>query len=177
MGKKNKLGMGSPLGKLSGFGDGRGGLCGDGGGPARRSSPASERSRSARLRPGLERVYARAQGPREARARLKRNAEDLPRRGRDAGGGKAPVVWCSGTQGALRPTTSSAKGPERHGGSYRGLVVAGVAAQGRRRRGPAAALGGARGRGRRKASPGFWTSRQDSRRSCGANQGVSGARE
>ena len=27
----------------------------------------------------------------------------------------------------------------------------------------AAALGGARGRGRRKASPGFWTSRQDSR--------------
>ena len=60
-------------------------------------SPANKRSRSARLRPGLERVYARAQGPHEARARLKHNAEDLPRRGRDAGGGKAPVVWCSGT--------------------------------------------------------------------------------
>ena len=66
-------------------------------GSARRNSPASERSRSARLRPGSERAYARAQGQRDARARLNRTAEDSPRRGRGAGGGGAPVVRCSGT--------------------------------------------------------------------------------
>jgi hypothetical protein len=62
----------------------------------------------------------------------------------------------------LQPTSSSAKGPGKRAGAHRGLVVAGVAAQGGRRRGPAVALGEARGRGRRKASPGFWTSRLDS---------------
>ena len=50
--------------------------------------------------------------------------------------------------------------------------MARVAAQGGRRRGPVATLGGARGRGRRKASPGFWTSRLDSWKCCDGAVGV-----
>ena len=77
-----------------------------------------------------------------------------------------------GRRGGLQPTSSSAKGPGKRAGAHRGLVVAGVAVQGGRRRGPAAALGKARGRGRRKASPGFWTSRLDSWKCCDGAVGV-----
>ena len=51
----------------------------------------------------------------------------------------------SGLGKGLRTTTTSASGSGRHGGSYRGLVVAGVAAQDCRRRWRAAADGAAHG--------------------------------
>jgi len=71
------------------------------------------------------------------------------------GGGwrRIAVVLCQGTQSEPSARKTKETGTGRPGDVYRGCGEVGVATQTRRRRGPAASLGGARRRGHWTAAP------------------------